>query len=79
MITGDMLTFAIIYSIMLLAFAQAFFFLHRGHPDKTLFSNFISTWMGLFHWTLGDYNVWIKSFTHLSEPFHWFFQLLRAF
>ncbi|XP_046630631.1 transient receptor potential cation channel subfamily V member 5-like [Daphnia pulicaria] len=45
MITGDMLTFAIIYSIMLLAFSQVFFCLHRGHPDKTLFSNFLSTWM----------------------------------
>ncbi|XP_057371293.1 uncharacterized protein LOC130692234 [Daphnia carinata] len=57
MITGDMLTFAIIYAIMLLAFSQAFFFLHRGHPDKPpLFSNFFSTWMGLFQWTLGDYN-----------------------
>ena len=58
MITGDMLTFAIIYAIMLLAFSQAIFYLHRGHPDRPpLFSNFLSTWMGLFQWTLGDYNV----------------------
>ena len=65
MITGDMLTFAIIYSIMLLAFSQAFFFLHRGHPDKPpLFSNFFSTWMGLFQWTLGDYNVFIENDCH---------------
>ena len=62
MITGDMLTFAIIYAIMLLAFSQAIFYLHRGHPDRPpLFSNFLSTWMGLFQWTLGDYNVRIDS------------------
>lgn len=58
MITGDMLTFAIIYAVMLLAFTQAFYFLHRGHPDKPLvFSTYYATWMGLFQWTLGDYNV----------------------
>ena len=57
MIGGDMLTFGIIYAVMLLAFSQVFFFLHRGHPDSPpLFTNYFSTWMGLFQWTLGDYN-----------------------
>ncbi|CAG0891540.1 unnamed protein product [Darwinula stevensoni] len=59
MVTGDMLTFAIIYAIMLLAFTQAFFFLYMGHEDvkDTYFSDYFSTWMGLFHMTLGEYQM----------------------
>ena len=60
MVTGDMLTFAIIYAVFLLAFSQAVYFLHKGLPSKppySLFQSYFSTWMGLFQWTLGNYNV----------------------
>lgn len=59
MITGDMLTFGIIYMIVLFGFSQAFYFLYKGHPQvqQSLFSNYFSTWMALFQTTLGDYNV----------------------
>ena len=61
MITGDMVTFGCIYCIMLLAFSQALFFLHRNYPtldpSSNMFPTYHSTWMGLFRWTLGDYEV----------------------
>jgi transient receptor potential cation channel subfamily V protein 6 len=59
MITGDMLTFSIIYAIFLLAFSQAFFYLYKGHPDRagTQFNDFDGTWMALYQMTLGFYNV----------------------
>ena len=59
MITGDMLTFGIIYSIILFGFSQSFFFMYKGSPDveDSLFSSYLSTWMGLFQITLGDYTV----------------------
>ncbi|XP_073834263.1 transient receptor potential cation channel subfamily V iav [Musca autumnalis] len=58
MITGDMFTFGIIYSIVLCGFSQAFYFLYKGHPQlqSTMFDSFPSTWMALFQTTLGDYN-----------------------
>ncbi|XP_055682448.1 uncharacterized protein LOC129789581 isoform X2 [Lutzomyia longipalpis] len=58
MITGDMFTFGIIYTIVLLGFSEAFFFLYKGHPQvsQTLFASYPSTWMALFQTTLGDYN-----------------------
>uniref|UniRef100_T1GKP7 Ion transport domain-containing protein n=1 Tax=Megaselia scalaris TaxID=36166 RepID=T1GKP7_MEGSC len=58
MITGDMFTFGIIYTIVLFGFCEAFYFLYKGHPqvDQTMFSSFPSTWMALFQITLGDYN-----------------------
>ncbi|XP_067635994.1 uncharacterized protein iav [Eurosta solidaginis] len=58
MITGDMFTFGIIYSIVLCGFSQAFYFLYKGHPQiqSTMFNTFPSTWMALFQTTLGDYN-----------------------
>lgn len=54
-----MLTFGIIYMIVLFGFSQAFYFLYKGHPqvDSTLFATYPSTWMALFQTTLGDYNV----------------------
>lgn len=59
MISGDMFTFSIIYGIMLLGFSEAFYFLNK-HPkmdkDSKYFS-YGSTWMALFHMTLGDYDV----------------------
>lgn len=58
MITGDMLTFGIIYSIVLFGFSQSFYFLYKGFPNKTtLYSNYFSTWMALFQITLGNYDV----------------------
>ena len=58
-ITNDMVTFFIIYSIFLLSFSQAFFFLYKGSSsrDSSKFATYIDTWMGLFHMTLGDYDV----------------------
>ncbi|XP_037824937.1 uncharacterized protein LOC119613071 [Lucilia sericata] len=58
MITGDMFTFGIIYSIVLCGFSQAFYFLYKGHPQlqSTMFNTYPSTWMALFQTTLGDYN-----------------------
>ncbi|GAB0098795.1 Transient receptor potential cation channel subfamily V [Sergentomyia squamirostris] len=58
MITGDMFTFFIIYTIVLNGFSQAFFFLYKGHPQvsSSLFATYPSTWMALFQTTLGDYN-----------------------
>ncbi len=59
MVTGDMLTFAIIFTIFLAGFSQAFYFLHkdRDPETETLFEDYFGTWMGLFQWTLGNYNV----------------------
>jgi len=59
MITGDMLTFAIIYVIMLFAFTQTFYFLFQGGEESppSAFQMYYSTWMGLFHWTMGTYEV----------------------
>lgn len=59
MITGDMLTFGIIYSIIIFGFSQSFYFLYKGSPgvEDSLFSTYSSTWMALFQITLGDYNV----------------------
>ncbi|XP_065200513.1 transient receptor potential cation channel subfamily V member 6 isoform X2 [Planococcus citri] len=58
MITGDMLTFGIIYSIVLFGFSQTFYFLYKGSPgvEDSLYSSYPSTWMALFQITLGDYN-----------------------
>ncbi|XP_054273420.1 transient receptor potential cation channel subfamily V member 6 [Macrosteles quadrilineatus] len=58
MITGDMLTFGIIYSVVLFGFSQSFYFLYKGFPGvkNTLYSSYPSTWMALFQITLGDYN-----------------------
>jgi len=59
MIVGDMLTFGIIYSIVLFGFSQSFYFLYKGFPGvkTSLYHSYSSTWMALFQITLGDYNV----------------------
>lgn len=59
MITGDMLTFGIIYTIVLFGFSQSFFFLYKGFPgvNGTLYYSYPSTWMALFQITLGNYDV----------------------
>ncbi|XP_043462245.1 uncharacterized protein LOC122498536 isoform X4 [Leptopilina heterotoma] len=58
MITGDMLTFGIIYTIVLFGFSQSFHFLYKGFPGvkSTLYYSYPSTWMALFQITLGDYS-----------------------
>lgn len=59
MIAGDMLTFGIIYTIVLFGFSQSFYFLYKGFPGvkSTLYHSYHSTWMALFQITLGDYSV----------------------
>lgn len=59
MITGDMLTFGIIYTIVLFGFSQSFYFLYKGFPGQktSLYSSYTTTWMGLFQITLGNYDV----------------------
>lgn len=65
MITGDMLTFGIIYSVIIFGFSQAFYFLYKGFPGvkTSLYSSYLSTWMALFQITLGDYNYPELSYT----------------
>lgn len=58
MITGDMFRFSIIYVIFLFGFSQAFYFSQSDFEgDGSLFYKYHSTWMGLFHMTLGEYEV----------------------
>lgn len=59
MITGDMLTFGIIYTIVLFGFSQSFYVLYKGFPGvkSSLYHSYPTTWMALFQITLGDYNV----------------------
>lgn len=59
MITGDMLTFGIIYTVLLFGFSQSFYFLYKGFPgvQSSLYHSYPSTWMALFQITLGDYSV----------------------
>nr|XP_022918564.1 transient receptor potential cation channel subfamily V member 6 [Onthophagus taurus] len=65
MITGDMLTFGIIYTIVLFGFSQSFYFLYKGFPNVkgTLYNSYISTWMALFQITLGNYDYQELSLT----------------
>ncbi len=57
MITGDMFTFSIIYVIILFGFSQAFYFLEKNIDEPGNWVTYRTTWIGLFHMTLGDYNV----------------------
>ncbi|XP_012350046.1 uncharacterized protein LOC100868270 isoform X3 [Apis florea] len=68
MITGDMLTFGIIYMVVLFGFCQSFYFLYKGFPGvkSSLYSSYHSTWMALFQITLGDYN-WAKIVVSLER------------
>ncbi|GLG93506.1 Inactive, transient receptor potential ion channel [Gryllus bimaculatus] len=65
MITGDMLTFGIIYTVVLFGFSQTFYFLYKGFPGvkSTLYESYPSTWMALFQITMGDYNYPELSYT----------------
>lgn len=55
MIMGDMFTFSIIYIIFLFGFTQAFYFLLKSLEDPHLWGGYHTTWIGLFHMTLGEY------------------------
>nr|XP_050863720.1 uncharacterized protein LOC127070009 [Vespula vulgaris] len=65
MITGDMLTFGIIYAVVLFGFSQSFYFLYKGFPGvkSSLYHYYHSTWMALLQITLGDYNYTDLSYT----------------
>ncbi|XP_066592095.1 transient receptor potential cation channel subfamily V member 5-like isoform X2 [Prorops nasuta] len=65
MITGDMLTFGMIYTVVLFGFSQSFYFLYKGFPGvkSTLYSSYHSTWMALLQITLGDYSYSDLSYT----------------
>jgi transient receptor potential cation channel subfamily V protein 6 len=56
MITGDMFTFSMIYTIILFGFTQAFYFMEKNihSPDK--YADYHTTWIALFHMTLGEYS-----------------------
>lgn len=56
MVTGDMFTFSIVYTICLLGFSQAFFFIIKSHEDADLYEEYHTTWIGLLHMTLGEYD-----------------------
>ena len=73
MITGDMFTFSIIFVIFLLGFTQAwhiimdqstskkiyfqvFYFLMKSMKGE-LYGEYHTTWIALFHMTLGEYEV----------------------
>lgn len=55
MIMGDMFTFSIIYIIFLFGFTQAFYFVMKGVEEPELYKGYHTTWVGLFHMTLGEY------------------------
>nr|QGX90117.1 putative inactive [Schistocerca gregaria] len=68
MITGDMLTFGIIYTVVLFGFSQSFYFLYKGFPGvkTSLYHSYPTTWMALFQITLGDYNY--PELSHTTYP-----------
>ena len=69
MISGDMFTFSIIYGIMLVGFTQAFYFLYKRSviPDKdSKYYSYGTTWMALFHMTLGDYDVSMRCYMRIN-------------
>ena len=66
MITGDMFTFSIIYIIFLFGFSQAFYFIMKSVDDEGLYSTYHTTWVALFHMTLGEYEVAVQ---HFRTPF----------
>ena len=57
MITGDMFTFSIIYIIFLFGFSQAFYFIMKSADPDGLYAKYHTTWVALFHMTLGEYEV----------------------
>ncbi|KDR16309.1 hypothetical protein L798_10124, partial [Zootermopsis nevadensis] len=81
MIVGDMLTFGMIYSIVLFGFSQSFYFLYKGFPGvkTSLYHSYSSTWMALFQITLGDYNyseLSLTSYPTLAKTVFTIFMIL---
>ncbi|XP_023290648.1 transient receptor potential cation channel subfamily V member 5 [Orussus abietinus] len=81
MITGDMLTFGIIYTIVLFGFSQSFYFLYKGFPGvkSSLYHSYHSTWMALLQITLGDYNytdLSLTTYPNLSKTVFAIFMVL---
>ena len=56
MITGDMFTFSIIYIIFLFGFTQSFHFIMKT-TEAEGYDKYMTTWISLFHMTLGEYEV----------------------
>ena len=55
MITGDMFTFSIIYIIFLFGFSQTFFYIMKSTSEDGMYGSYMTTWIALFHMTLGEY------------------------
>ena len=65
MVMGDMFTFSIIYIIFLFGFTQAFYYVVKSNydDDAELYQSYSTTWIGLFHMTLGEYEYSILNDT----------------
>ncbi len=79
MITGDMFTFSMIYTIIMFGFSQAFNFMLKDIPGPDKYADYHTTWVALFHLTLGeyDYSKFGKShYESLSKFFFIIFQII---
>lgn len=79
MITGDMFTFSIIYIIILFGFSQAFYFMEKNIEEPNNWGWFHTTWVALFHMTLGDYQyeeMGQSNYPILAKLFFILFQIL---
>jgi transient receptor potential cation channel subfamily V protein 6 len=56
MIMGDMFTFSIIYIIFLFGFTQAFYFVLKSVEEPGLYNWYHTSWVAMFHMTLGEYD-----------------------
>lgn len=72
MITGDMFTFSIIYIIFLFGFSQAFHFIMKSTDEEGMYANYMTTWIALFHMTLGEYEV-VLLYTFFGKNIYYFF------
>ena len=80
MVMGDMFTFSIIYIIFLFGFTQAFYYVLKSNldDDAQLFQSYSTTWIGLFHMTLGEYEYDILNdtpYTGMAKIIFVFFQI----
>ncbi len=78
MITGDMFTFSLIYVIILFGFSQAFYFMQKHMEDPGLFETYPTTWVSLFHMTLGEYNYEDLNDTPYAGMAKFFFVLFQV-
>ena len=72
MITGDMFTFSIIYIIFLFGFSQAFHFIMKSTDEEGMYANYMTTWIALFHMTLGEYEV-VLLYIFFGKNIYYFF------